>query len=40
MVEDESADRSMVITVDGTPITLGDFETMMEIEAEIKRIRD
>lgn len=40
MVEDESADRSMVITVDGTPITLGDFETMMQIEAEIKRIRD
>ena len=40
MVEDESADRSMVITVDGTPITLGDFETMMESDAEVKRIRD
>ena len=40
LLEDETTDRSMVVTVDGTPITLGEFETMMEIEAEIKRIQD
>lgn len=40
MLEDDAADRSMVVTVDGTPITLGDFETMMQIEKELTRIRD
>ncbi len=40
MIEDENADRNMRIDVDGTVITLGDFEKMMEIESEIRRIQE
>ena len=40
MLEDENADRNQMVIVDGTEITLGDFEVMMQIESEIKRIQD
>ena len=40
MLESGDYDPDMVITVDGTPVTMADFATMMEIQKEIQRIRD
>lgn len=40
LLEDEAASRDTVITVDGTEITLGGFETILEIQREIARIRE
>ena len=40
MLKDPSADRAMIIDVGGTQVTLGDFEVMMQIEDELKRIQD
>ncbi len=38
--KDKKVDPDILITVDGTPITLSDFEIMMQIETEVKRIRE
>lgn len=40
MLESGDYDPNMVISVDGTPITMADFKTMMDIEAELQRIQD
>lgn len=40
LLEDETVSRDTVITVDGTEITLGGFETILEIQREIGRIRE
>ena len=40
LLEDETVSRDTVITVDGTEITLGGFETILEIQREIARIRE
>lgn len=40
MLESGDYDPDMVIAVDGTPVTMADFATMMEIQKEIQRIRD
>lgn len=39
MLESGNYDAAMVITVDGTPITMADFKTMMDIQKEVERIR-
>ncbi|MBE5056856.1 S-layer homology domain-containing protein [Pseudoflavonifractor sp. DSM 107456] len=39
MLERGNYDPAMVITVDGTPITMADFKTMMDIQKEVERIR-
>lgn len=39
MLERGDYDPAMVITVDGTPITMADFKTMMDIQKEVERIR-
>lgn len=40
MLESGDYDPDAVVTVDGTAITMADFSTMMQIEAEIKRIQE
>ena len=39
MVEGGDYDPDMVIRVDGTPVTMADFKTMMDIQKEVERIR-
>lgn len=39
MLERGDYDSTMVITVDGTPITMADFKIMMDIQREVERIR-
>lgn len=39
MLEKGDYDPDMVIRVDGTPVTMADFKTMMEIQREVERIR-
>lgn len=40
MVFSADADLDKLVSVDGTPITLGDLKLMIEIEDELQRIRD
>lgn len=39
MLESGDYDPDMVIRVDGTPVTMADFKTMMEIQKEVERIQ-
>ena len=39
MLEKGDYDPDMVIRVDGTPVTMADFKTMMEIQKEVERIQ-
>ena len=39
MLESEDYDPDMVIKVDGAPVTMADFKTMMDIQKEVERIQ-
>ncbi len=39
MLESGDYDPDMVLTVDGTPVTMADFKTMMDIQKELERIQ-
>lgn len=40
LLEDPGTDLSRIAEVDGTPVALGDLQTMIQIEQELARIRD